>query len=465
MMIVLIGLFLSVSFSLSAQTWEIGAVNRSDIVATFSPDSTLTISGTGPMQNFTLSRFPWYRLRFSIASVIIENGVTAIGNYAFSEMTNLSAVSIPNSVTKIGENAFESSSALNSIVIPNSVTSIGNSTFSGCTGLSKVTLPNSLTSIGSTVLVGGMIDSDNFGSGVFSNCTALTEIIIPNSVTVIGDYAFSRCDGLTNIIIPNSVTTIGWGAFEHCVGLNSIIIPNSVTTIGHLAFSNCTNLREIINHAVTPQPLDAQYVFSNIELNKLTLRVPAGSVYTYRNAHIWRFFGKIVSDDSSEILGREPILSDNPYLWERDTLFSVFPLNFPPTDGSVPKIYALQTTCKDGLVHVKNVTSEVWLVALNSPPGVNTHIIPGRLNVDSKGSISKTYRLGMLSADITFVATGAWNAETNVDWMSLEQKHGDKEGTYTIRLNMEQKEQVGSRIGTVKISCKETDINLTIQLM
>lgn len=110
-------------------------------------DSVLTISGTGTMTNYSSSsssRAPWYSNRSSVKSVVIEDGVTNIGNYAFYNCSSLTSVTIPNSVTSIGNYAFYYCTGLTSVTIPNSVTSIGESAFSGCTNLKTVSNNSSL---------------------------------------------------------------------------------------------------------------------------------------------------------------------------------------------------------------------------------------------------------------------------------------------------------------------------------
>ena len=106
------------------------------------------------------------------------------------------------------------------VIVPDGVTSIGEYAFSRCSKLTSITIPNSVTSI---------------GEWAFSGCSGLTSITIPNSVTSIGDFAFSGCNGLTSITIPNSVTSIGNGAFGYCFKLAKAIVPKE-TKIGAAAF-------------------------------------------------------------------------------------------------------------------------------------------------------------------------------------------------------------------------------------
>ena len=249
---------------------------------------TLTISGSESMTDynyFASTPAPWYDDRANILTVVIDDGVTSIGSYAFYDCSNLTSVTIPNSVTKIGNSAFEGSSitsieipngitnidswtfrncsSLASITIPNTVTNIGEFAFADCSSLPSITIPNSVTTIedwafqGCSSLSSIIVDGDNPVYDSREGCNAIistddNELIagctgswIPNSVTSIGDHAFSQCIGLNYIFIPNSVTSIGETAFYGCIDLGTITIPNSVTSIGAQAFKNCSNLTSI----------------------------------------------------------------------------------------------------------------------------------------------------------------------------------------------------------------------------
>ena len=197
-----------------------------------SDDGVLTISDTGAMKNYyDLSSVPWYSSLSSIKTVVIENGVTSIGSYAFDYCTGLTSVTIPDSVTSIGGFAFSCCTGLTSITIPNSVKSIGDDAFSCCTGLTSVTIPDSVISI---------------GNGAFSDCSGLTSVTIPNSVTSINAFSFMDCAKLEKIEIPNGVKYIEHDAFSGCINLKEIDLPASVKSIGGDAFSACKNLTRIV---------------------------------------------------------------------------------------------------------------------------------------------------------------------------------------------------------------------------
>ena len=193
------------------------------------------------MPNYNFA--PWFDDRYEIKKVVIEDGVTSIGNYAFFYCQNLASVEIPNSVTSIGKSAFYYCISLTSVEIPNSVTSIGERAFDCCKSLTSVEIPNSVTSIG-----------DN----AFNGCESLTSVEIPNSVTSIGNYAFATCSNLTSVEIPNSVTSIGNYAFYYCKGLTSITFKGN-----------------------TP-PEFGDDVFKGVD-NSIIVYVPANSGEAYKN--------------------------------------------------------------------------------------------------------------------------------------------------------------------------------------
>lgn len=105
-------------------------------------DSVLTITGTGPMDNYVwdvigdVSRVsPWYFSRQLIKKVVIDQTVTSIGDYAFYRCHNLTSITIPNSITSIREGAFQTCTSLTSITLPNTITSIGYDAFKDCVSL------------------------------------------------------------------------------------------------------------------------------------------------------------------------------------------------------------------------------------------------------------------------------------------------------------------------------------------
>ena len=228
---------------------------------------------------------------YKINKVIINNGVTKIGKYAFEYCTNLTSITIPDSVTEIGFDAFYNCTSLTSIIIPDSVTEIGWNAFYGWTDkqtiyikgrseapsgwdsnwnkyckakivwnafsessdtessnvevTDKYTFDNYTKTL--TVLSDAYFESDyeKFRGTNDAPSYKINKVIINNGVTEIGIGAFWYCASLTSITIPDSVTEIGGFAFYNCTSLTSITIPDSVTYIGSWAFDNWTGKQKI----------------------------------------------------------------------------------------------------------------------------------------------------------------------------------------------------------------------------
>ena len=194
-----------------------------NVTWTLTADGTLTISGTGAMTDYTYdSRSPWYSCRTYIKRVVMQQGVTSIGDHAFWDCSGLTSVTIPDGVTSIGDYAFAYCVSLTSTTIPEGVTSIGGSAFSGCSGLTSVTIPSSVTSI---------------GWSAFENCTALTFMTIPESVTYISEEVFSNCIRLARVTIPKSVTEISSKAFYYCDSLTDVYYAGTAADWAKISIS------------------------------------------------------------------------------------------------------------------------------------------------------------------------------------------------------------------------------------
>lgn len=228
-----------------------------NVTYTLSDDGVLTISGKGAMTNFIYtdddeSNRPWHNLCFYIQKVVIEDGVTSIGNYAFAFFP-IQNITIPDSVTSIGTQAFWGCAELKNVTFSKNLTSIGDRAFIRCTGLTELTLPDSLKEI---------------GEEAFWNCSGLTKAAIPNSVTTIGHRAFCMCTELTEAVIPDSVTSLGNEVFWGCESLTRAVIGNGLTTIGAV-FGKCTGLTEVVmSDSMTSIGQEAFYGCT--KLNKIT---------------------------------------------------------------------------------------------------------------------------------------------------------------------------------------------------
>ncbi|MCC8156670.1 MAG: leucine-rich repeat protein, partial [Oscillospiraceae bacterium] len=212
----------------SGGSTETGTCGENVIWTLDTSTGVLTISGEGEMEDYSfysysdvsdVSDVPWYSLRESITAVVIEDGVTSIGNRAFCYCSNLTSVTIPDSVTSISSAAFSGCTSLTSVPHESCGTTSGDYACSGCSSLTSVTIPHRVTYI---------------GDEAFSGCSSLTSVTVPDSVTYIGDEAFYGCSSLTSVTVPDSVTYIGSRAFYDTAYYNdSENWKNSVLYIDH----------------------------------------------------------------------------------------------------------------------------------------------------------------------------------------------------------------------------------------
>ncbi len=215
-----------------------GANKCGDNAYWYLADGVLTISGTGAMYDFDLiydeeaninyPDAPWYELRDTITSVVVEEGITYVGNAAFCQLNSMTTVSYPASLEDLGiSTAFGASFTEYILDSANKVFRTDDGALVRKDTMTLVSVPCGKT--GSYTLAS---DICVVGNGAFEG-SRLTEVTLNDGLKKIGDGGFAVCPNLTELVIPETVTAIGAFAFNGCTGLKEITIPRSVTTIGN----------------------------------------------------------------------------------------------------------------------------------------------------------------------------------------------------------------------------------------
>lgn len=267
----------------------------------------LKISGNGAMQNYSRSNQPWKD--YHINKVIVDEGVTSIGDYAFYHMDNIKEIDLPNSLQKIGKQAFEQT-MISEVNIPPHVEEICEAAFAGCEYLKKVYFDggcDALVEIGDNAFLSCPI---NFGyftipknlkkigffAFISSSCKSLT---LNDKLESIGDGAFGTINA-SKIEIPNSVKSIGSQALRG--SFSEIIIGTGLTTIGNAPFITSKSGKMYINLGIPLELSSYQYIIVNTNGNDAagswTLYVPKGSKSAYQKATGWKAF-KSINEDAS----------------------------------------------------------------------------------------------------------------------------------------------------------------------
>lgn len=187
-----------------------------------------------------------------IKEIVIQEGVTSIGNMAFLGCTNMVNVSFPKTITSIEDAAFSLCTSLENVTLPDGITYIPKRIFRKCTSLTNITFPKELTYIAANAFEDcSKLEEVNFPSKLtyieteaFSGCTSLSKVTFPSNFDNIGHSAFFKCKSLTEITLPNSLVYIGQQAF-YGSGLTSITIPEKVASVGLWAFMECRDLKTV----------------------------------------------------------------------------------------------------------------------------------------------------------------------------------------------------------------------------
>ena len=214
--------------------------------------TTCTITGIGTFAGTVLN----------IPDYIRTYKVTAIGDSAFSECTQLTEINLPETIKTIGTRAFYGCTGITEMTIPASVTDIGTQIFYKADNLNTVYYNSTYVSYSNNQNNNPFLNLSHITKVVFNGASVpsyiledaknITEVVIGDNVKYIGEYSFYGCSSLSNVEIPDSVRTIYSCAFYGCSSLESVTIGNSVNSIIDRAFYSCSSLKTIeIPNSVT----------------------------------------------------------------------------------------------------------------------------------------------------------------------------------------------------------------------
>ena len=182
-----------------------------------------------------------FRGNKNIASVVIPNSVTTIGNSAFYNCISLTSIIISESVTSIGNGSFFGCSSLNNLYIPKNVSSIANNSFKGCCNLNSIIVDDANEYYNSNNDCNCLIETSSKTIIIGTNNSTIN-----SDIRIINDYAFYNCSLLKNIVLPETLTSIGECAFYNCSSIEEIVFPNSLLFVGKNAFNNCSSLNSVV---------------------------------------------------------------------------------------------------------------------------------------------------------------------------------------------------------------------------
>lgn len=213
----------------------------------------------------------------NVEKIVIEEGITSIGQFCFVNYVGTKEISIPSTVKEIKVSAMPIGNsnletlyynAEDAIVSPFVMQGSNCSTFFWCRKLKNVIFGDNVKKI-----------DDN----MFAYVSSLANVYFSSSVEEIGERAFFDCINLKNIYLGNGIKKIGAYSFARCSSLDTITIPENVTYIGQCAFAMCTNLKNTIYNAIESDyngiidgviPLFFESTVENIIIGEKVKKIP-----------------------------------------------------------------------------------------------------------------------------------------------------------------------------------------------
>ena len=355
--------------------------NGDNVKWVLTSDGTLTISGEGEMEDYVGRSGPWSgwrdgEERVYVETVIVEEGVTSIGDNAFGNTNpEMTSVTLPSSVKTIGINAFGTSQSLSSVTLSEGLKEIKERAFENCDALTEITLPVGLEVI---------------GPQAFQH-SGLTGITVPEGVTEIGEEAFSGCTNLANITLSNSLITIGDGAFWNIWALEKIEIPDSVVRIGKQAFQNCIRLAKLTLGASVEEIGESAFQSCELKELKLPESLKVLGDRAFRDMYSWEMGGiyleqvtipaSVVSIGKSVFTTSEFIVAEgnNHYMAQDGVLFS--------KDGKTLVSYPSKRDAKDGAYIIPNGVERIASCAFDGDCTLRILTIPASVTTIESGAL------------------------------------------------------------------------------
>ena len=260
-------------------------------------DGVLTISGSGAMKDYADKEDSPFESREDITKIVVESGITSIGDHAFYNCNEVTSIQLPTSlrtigtyslalchkigrmtipegVTSLGDHAFYWTRDLKTVDLPSTLKKIGPYCFSMCSEFESITLPDGFEELSEGALEYTSIESINFpetmtrlgdralfasdiesvtipgsikrvGNAAFRDCRELQKVVVKDGVLKLNASSFCGCVKLSSVSLPDSLLFIGASCFSGCKVLENITIPPKVNTLGRAAFENCKWLKSI----------------------------------------------------------------------------------------------------------------------------------------------------------------------------------------------------------------------------
>lgn len=250
-----------------------------------------------------------FQNQFELKNVILQEGITAIGENGFFNCASMKSIVLPSTVKTIGRGAFQNCTSLERIDLSKtSVTEVSEEAFRNCKNLKEVILPEGIVTI---------------QANAFQGCGALEQVDFSSAKKLkkIGSAAFGNCISLSEIVLPETVTTVGSGAFANCIGLKSIAFPGSISEFGLAVLEGTENVtvKGVVNSYAydyaMKKGLNFEAISDEILVSDITV---ANETITYNKENVKRLNLKTGESISFDVAVAPANATNGKYSWEPD---------------------------------------------------------------------------------------------------------------------------------------------------
>lgn len=250
-----------------------------------------------------------FQNQYELENVILQEGISVIGENAFFNCVSMKSIVIPSTVRTIAQGAFQNCTSLEKIDLSKTaVTEISEETFRDCKNLKEVILPQGIVTI---------------QANAFQGCGALADIDLSSlkELKKIGSGAFSNCISLREAVLPETVTTVAGGAFANCIGLQSITFPGSISEFGLAVLEGAANVtvKGVVNSYAYDyamrKGLNFEAVSDEILVSDITI---SNENITYNKENIKRLTLKTGESISFGVTAAPVNATNRKFNWEPD---------------------------------------------------------------------------------------------------------------------------------------------------
>lgn len=272
-----------------------------------SEGGTLTISGNGEMPAYETNSAVQPEEWKTAQKLVVEDGVTKIGKYAFDRCTALKDAEIAATVKTIDDSAFFSCANLENILLHDGIEAISASAFRACNSLQSAVLPKSITSIGSRAFQGDtslthadiMSLTTELPAGMFYNCINLERVRIPASVQVVASRAFGGCEKLTDAYFDGS--KMQWQKISVSSGNEPLLSATIHCTDGDIIPASTSSENSVTTGSTTANNGTFCATFDNVSAGKDYAVIISRSANDPLNADNLIYINQVTADADGEL--------------------------------------------------------------------------------------------------------------------------------------------------------------------